>query len=102
MVPGGGLQGVQEAPWDGACLAKFFAEQITHTSIVSMQHIILSFVNWSNDYKTIGGPFCEVEKDTLELTIAERIWEVIMETVISIANLFGLIDEEVLDVAVCR
>ena len=42
------------------------------------------------------------EKDSLELTIAERIWEVIMETVIAIANLFGLTDEEVLDVAVCR
>jgi len=43
-----------------------------------------------------------VEKDSLELTIAERIWEIVMETVINIANLFGLTDEEVLEVAVCR
>ena len=43
-----------------------------------------------------------MEKDSLELTIAERIWEIVMETVINIANLFGLTDEEVLEVAVCR
>ena len=86
----------------GKCQAKDFAEQIAHTSIVALQYNILSVVKRFNDYETIGGLFREVEKDSLELTIAERIWEVIMETVIAIANLFGLTDEEVLDVAVCR
>ena len=86
----------------GKCQAKDFAEQIAHTSIVSLQYNILSFVKRFNDYETIGGLFREVEKDSLELTITERIWEVIMETVIAIANLFGLTVEEVLDVAICR
>jgi len=86
----------------GKCQAKDFAEQIAHTSIVALQYNILSVVKRANDYETIGGLFREVEKDSLELTIAERIWEVIMETVIAIANLFGLTDEEVLEVAVCR
>ena len=86
----------------GKCQAKDFAEQIAHTSIVALQYNILSLVKRFNDYETIGGLFREVEKGSLELTIAERIWEVIMETVIAIANLFGLTDEEVLEVAVCR
>ena len=83
-------------------VAKDFAEQIAHTSIVALQYNILSLVKRFNDYETIGGLFREVEKGSLELTIAERIWEVIMETVITIANLFGLTDEEVLEVAVRR
>lgn len=86
----------------GKCQAKDFAEQIAHTSIVALQYNILSLVKRFNDYETIGGLFREVEKDSLELTIAERIWEVIMDTVIALANLFGLTDEEVLEVAVCR
>ena len=86
----------------GKCQARDFAEQIAHTSIVSLQYNILSVVKRFNDYETIGGLFREVEKDSLELTIAERIWEIVMETVITIANLFGLTDEEVLEVAVCR
>ena len=77
-------------------------EQIAHTSIVALQYNILSLVKRFNDYKTIGGLFREVEKGSLELTIAERIWEVVMETVIAIANLFGLTDDEVLEVVVCR
>lgn len=86
----------------GKCQAKDFAKQIAHTSIVALQYNILSLVKRFNDYETIGGLFREVEKDSLELTIAERIWEVVMETVIAIANLFGLTDEEVLEVVVCR
>ena len=77
-------------------------EQIAHTSIVALQYNILSLVKRFNDYETIGGLFREVEKGSLELTIAERIWGVVMETVIAIANLFGLTDEEVLEVVVCR
>lgn len=77
-------------------------EQIAHTSIVALQYNILSLVKRFNDYKTIGGLLREVEKGFLELTIEERIWEVVMETVIAIANLFGLTDDEVLEVVVCR
>ena len=86
----------------GKCQAKDFAEQIAHTSIVALQYNILSLVKRFNDYETIGGLFREVEKDSLELTIAERIWEVIMDTVMALANLFGLTDEEVLEVAICQ
>lgn len=67
-----------------------------------LQYNKLSLVKRFNDYETIGGLFREVEKDSLELTIAEKIREVIMETVIAITNIFGLTDEEVLEVAVCR
>jgi hypothetical protein len=74
----------------------------SHTSIVTLQYNILSLVKRLNDYETIGGLFREVEKVYLELTIVERIWEVIMDTVIAIANLFGLTDEEVSKVAICR
>ena len=84
----------------GKCQAKDFAEQIAHTSIVALQYNILSLVKRFNDYETIGGLFREVEKESIELTIAERIWQLIMETVISFATIFGLTDEEVLEVVV--
>ena len=67
-----------------------------------MQYNILSLVKRFNDYETIGGLFRVVEMDSLDLTMAKRIWEVFMETVIAIANLFGLTDEEVFEVAVCH
>jgi len=86
----------------GKCQAKDFAEQIAHTSIVALQYNILSLVKRFNDYETIGGLFREVEKDALELTIAERIWRVIMDTVIAIANVFGLTDDEVMEAVFCR
>lgn len=86
----------------GKCQAKDFAEQIAHTSIAVLQYNILSVVKRFRAYETIGGLFKEVTKDSLELTIAERIWQVIIDTVIAIANLFGLTDEDVLEVAVCQ
>lgn len=86
----------------GKCQAKDFAEQIAHTSIVALLYNILSLVKRFNDYETIGGLFREVEKDALELTIAERIWRVIMDTVIAIANVFGLTDDEVMEAVFCR
>ena len=86
----------------GKCQAKDFAEQIAHTTIAALQYNILSVVKRFASYETIGGLFREATKSSLELTIAERIWRVIMDTVIAIANLFGLTDEEVIKVAVCQ
>lgn len=86
----------------GKCQGRNFTEFIAHTTIVCLQYNILSFVKRFRDYETIGGLFREVTRDSLELTITQRIWETIVEIVIAFANLFGLTDEEVLMVVVER
>ena len=58
-----------------------------------------------NPYHYSGSPLSGLmncKKDALELTIAERIWRLIMDTVIDIANVFGLTDDEVMEAVFCR
>ena len=43
-----------------------------------------------------------VSKDSLELSITERIWGVLQEVVIAIATIFGLNDEDIYDAIINR
>ena len=40
-------------------------------------------------YETIGGLFAEITGETLELTIVQRIWELIIEVIDVIAEFFS-------------
>lgn len=53
-------------------------------------------------YETMGKLFEKVSKDSLELSIIERIWGTLQELIIAIANLFGLADEDIYDVMINR
>ena len=50
----------------------------------------------------MGKLFEKVSKDSLELSIIERIWGTLQELIIAIANLFGLADEDIYDVMINR
>jgi MoxR-like ATPase len=52
------------------------------------------------DYETIGELFRQVNQDSHELTISERIWQAILELVAAIAKVFSIDDEEVMDALV--
>ena len=81
----------------GKCQANNFASQIAATSITALQYNILSIVKRFAAYETIGKLFNYVAKDSLELSITERIWGSLQEVVIAIANIFGLTDDDIYD-----
>lgn len=67
-----------------------------------MQYNILSLVKRFAAYETMGKLFEDVTKDSLELSVAERIWGVMQELVIAVAELFGLTDEDIYQAIINR
>ena len=84
----------------GKCQSANFAAQIASTSLVALQYNILSAVKRFTDYETIGELFRQVNLDSQELTISERIWQAILELVAAITKVFSIADEEVMDALV--
>jgi hypothetical protein len=84
----------------GKCQSANFAAQIASTFLVALQYNILSAVKRFMDYETIGELFRQVNQDSHELTISERIWQAILELVAAITKVFSIADEEVMDALV--
>lgn len=51
---------------------------------------------FSLDYETIGGVFNDVFAGVHELTVREKIWEIIIEVVAVVAELTGADEEELM------
>ena len=81
----------------GKCQSANFAAQIASTSLVVIQYNILSAVKRFMDYETIGELFRQINQDSHELTICERIWQAILELVAAITKVFSIADEEIMD-----
>ena len=79
-----------------------FSSQIAMTSITAMQYNILSTAKRFSDYETIGGLFMDATKGSVELTLTERIWNIILEIVREIVECLNIEDEQVLDMLVNR
>ena len=80
----------------GKCQSSNFAAQIASTSLVALQYNVLSVVKRFEAYETIGELFREATKDSLEITISERIWGALLDLVAAIARVFNITDEDVL------
>ncbi len=63
-----------------------FAGQIAGISICMLQYNILSYVKRKEDYETMGGLFAEVTKGSVELSVVDKIWLLIVEVVHVIAE----------------
>ena len=55
-------------------------------SLCVLQQNILSYVKRNESYETIGGLFAEITKNSVELSVAERIWQLIVEVINVIAE----------------
>lgn len=66
-----------------------FAGQITALSLCMIQYNILGSVKRFESYETIGGLFAELTGETLELTVVQRIWGLIIEVINVIAEFFS-------------
>ena len=74
-----------------------FTSQIASTAITAMQYNLLSAARRFSDYETIGGLFKDATSQSIELTVTERIYDLLLEMVIAIAECFDLDDEQVLN-----
>lgn len=81
----------------GKCESRDFDAQIASVSIVMLQYNLLSLVKQVNDYQTIGELFREAQKDTIALTIVERIWLIMIELINKIAEILGIDTDELME-----
>lgn len=79
----------------GKCESQDFDAQIAHTSLCMMQYNILSLAKRFDHYETIGGLFREATQNTLEITLSERIWLIIINLVTKLAAIIDF-DQETL------
>lgn len=74
----------------GKSQCRDFAGQIAAVSICAIQYNILGFVKRMESYETIGGLFAEITKNSVELSVADRIWLLIVDVVNVIAEEFEI------------
>ncbi len=70
----------------GKCQCMDFAGQIASLSLCMIQYNMLGTVKRFESYETIGGLFAELTVETLELTVVQRIWGLIIDVINVIAE----------------
>ena len=70
----------------GKCQCVDFAGQIAALSLCMIQYNILGTVKRFESYETIGGLFAELTGETVELTVIQRIWGLIIKVINVIAE----------------
>lgn len=86
----------------GKCQGRDFSEQIAAMSIAMIQYNVLAFVKRFEAYETIGGLFRDTTAQTLELTIAERIWQLILDIADTISEFVEIDIEQLIETIVTR
>lgn len=81
----------------GKCQGRDFSEQIAAMSIAMIQYNVLAFVKRFEAYETIRGLFREASAQTLELSIAERLWLMIIEIKQSICDVIDINHEQLIE-----
>ncbi len=80
----------------GKCQSQDFDAQIAAATLCMLQYNLLVVARRFSAYQTTGGLFREIEKDTLQLTISEHIWQIIIELVAEIAEILNIDPEELI------
>ena len=80
----------------GKCQCRDFASQIASISLCMLQYKILGYVKRYESYETIGGLFREITQSSVELTVTEKIWGIIIDLLNVIADAFSFDQEEMM------
>jgi hypothetical protein len=80
----------------GKSQARNFSSQIAAISITMIQYNILSHIKRFEAYQTIGGLFNQTINGAMELSVTDRIWEMIVQVVALIADLFSADEEDII------
>ena len=84
----------------GRCQSVHFSAQIASFTLTMMQYNILCTVKRFEAYETIGELFREATAGTLELSAADRIWELILDTILEIAEMISADASELLSAVI--
>ena len=84
----------------GKCQSVHFSAQIASFTLTMMQYNILCTVKRFEAYETIGALFRDVTAGTLELSAADRIWELILDTILEIAEMISADASELLSAVI--
>lgn len=79
------------------CSARDFSSQIAHLSLVMIPYNLLASIRRNLDYDTIGGLFNDVYERVHELTVIEKIWEIILEIMAVVGEMIDVDDEIVME-----
>ena len=69
-------------------------------TLTMMQYNILCTVKRFEAYETIGALFRDVTGNTLELSVTDRIWELILDTILEIAEMISADASELLSAVI--
>lgn len=84
----------------GRCQSVHFSAQIASFTLTMMQYNILCTVKRFEAYETIGALFREAAAGTLELSAADRIWELVLDTILEIAEIISADASELLSAVI--
>ena len=76
------------------CSSRDFSAHIAHVSLVLIRYNMLASIKRMLDYDTIGGLFEGMYMGVHELTVVEKIWEIIVEVIAVVAELINADSEE--------
>jgi hypothetical protein len=74
----------------GKCQSQDFDEQIAHTTICMIQYNLLSITKRFTHYESLGELFRNTKAETIQLTVAEQIWQIIVEVLADLAELLEI------------
>ena len=77
-------------------LCRDFASQIASISLCMPQYNILGYVKRYESYETIGGVFRDVTQASVEMTVTENIWGILMDVLQTIAEAFHFDQDEMM------
>lgn len=80
----------------GRCQSVHFSAQIASFTLTLMQYNILCTVKRFESYETIGALFADATDESLELSVTDKIWELILDTILEIAALVSADASELL------
>lgn len=85
----------------GKCQSRSFTAQIASISITMLQYNLLSMVKRFESYESIGGLFKEAVTGLVQLSVTERIWEIIISVISELAEMIAA-DAEYLISAIAK
>ncbi len=81
----------------GKCQSRDFDAQIAQTTLIMIQYNLLAAAKRFCDYETMGELFRAAQKDSLELTISEKIWLIIIEIIAQLSEILNLETETLME-----
>lgn len=73
----------------GKCQSRDFDAQIASMTCVCILYTMLSYYRRVHDYETLGGLFLDVADDICEKNLAERLWELFEELLLTVVKLIS-------------